>query len=179
MSMQNVIDFFWYVLYVIILIDYFDILEITIRREEKMGILKNLITKEKKVVSVLFDKDFNVHFDLTFLDKDELQAILSKHTKITINPKTKQADEKIDGAKMTEEIVELCVKGWKGVTYEWLARNINIDLSKITNKKEEVPFSMEDMKILVKEAYGIDSWILDTVRDAANFSVEKEEETKN
>jgi len=143
-----------------------------------MSILKGLVSKEKKAFPVLFDKDFGVHFNLQFLDKDELQTILARHTKMIKNPKTREVEEKIDAPNMTAEIIDTCVKGWSGVTYYWLARQMNLDLSKIENKKEEVPFSLEDMKILVKEAYGIDSWILDTVRDAANFC-DKEEEQKN
>lgn len=142
-----------------------------------MGILSTMVAKEKKVVPVLFDKDFNVKFLMQYIDKDEIQVVLAKHTKTSKNPKTREIEEKIDSAGMTDEIIENCVKGWEGVTYEWLARQINIDISNV-KKTDLVPFSVEDMKFLVKKAYGLDSWILDAVRDAANFS-DKEEEVKN
>lgn len=174
--MNETIDLLWYILYAIILIDYFGILEINLEGRE-MGILSSLATKEKRTVSVLFDKDFDVKFQMQYLDKDELSAILAKHTKTVKNPKTREVDEKIDGPGMTEEIIEACVKGWENVTYEWLSRQISIDIKSV-DKKAKVPFTIEDMKYLVKQAYGIDSWILDTVRDAANFC-DKEEETKN
>ena len=142
-----------------------------------MGILKNMMVVEKKPVPVLYDADFKVSFDLLFLSKSELQTLLSKHTKTEFNPRTHQPTEKVKGDDLTNEVIETCVKGWSGVTYEWLAKMLNLDISKVV-KTDLVPFSMEDMKHLVKETYALDSWILDTVRDAANFSV-KEVETKN
>lgn len=134
---------------------------------------------QKKPKTVVYDKDFNVTFDLMYLSKPEFQQLIGKHTKIDFNKKTHKPEETIDADKLNEEIAETCIKGWKGVTYEFIARNAAIDLNKVENKKEEIPFSRTNVLFLLKHVYSFDNWLIETIRDASNFSEKKEIERKN
>lgn len=144
--------------------------------------LRELLVKseEKKPVPVTYDKDWGVSFDMLFLSKPELQKLVGRHTKTTFNPKTHVREEELDAIAMRREICEKCVKGWTGVTYKWLSSIMTIDVAKIENIDAVLPFNQENLATLLEEAYGLDTWILDTVRDAANFQEKKKDaEVKN
>lgn len=147
----------------------------------RMGIDLNsliVVQKEKVTKDVVYDKDWNIKFKLVFLSKPELQALIGKHTKVDWN-KQHQKEETLNAEKLTEEILDTCVKGWSGLTYEWLQQHIPLDMSKIDNPKAEIEFSRENLNTIVKNAFGIDSWILESVKNAANFSEKFQEQVKN
>ena len=140
--------------------------------------LKDII-KKNRVSEVPFDEKFGVLFQLEFLHKSELQKITALYTKKTVNPHTRQMEDDLDFEKMKKVIFERCVKGWKGMTYRWLATKIPIDMSSV-NPDDEYQFSQENLAELVEVMYGLDSWIFDAVKDAANFQDEMEKaEVKN
>jgi hypothetical protein len=142
--------------------------------------LNSLISKEKKVKSIVYDKDWGVSFDIAFLNKVEFQNLIGKHTKITFDPKTHQSNDKLDTESLNDEIIKTCIKGWKGVTFEWLSQQIVLDTDQIEDMKAELAYSEDNAIALLKNAYGIDNWLIDTIRNAANFNDKaKEAEVKN
>ena len=146
----------------------------------KMSIsLASLVKKERSVKEVLYDKDWNVYFKLAYLSRQELQSMIGRNTKITFDPKTHSKEEKLDAEALSKEIAKTCVMGWTGVTFEWLAKVMNLDLSAIENVKDTLEFNQENLQELLTNTYGIEGWIFDTVKDAANFSEKKDEEAKN
>lgn len=141
--------------------------------------LSDLVAKNGVVKNVVYDKDFNVSFDLMFLGRSQLQQMLGRNTKIAFDARTHGKEEKLDSEALSTEIANTCVKGWHGVTYKWLSTLFVLELPEGTNMDEELAFSTENLQYLMKNAYGLDSWLLDTVRDAANFNEKKEAERKN
>lgn len=143
--------------------------------------LSNLIISksDRKAKNIVYDKANNVSFDLLFLPRQEMQQIVSRHTKIKFSPKTHQKDEEVDGEALRLEVIDLTVKGWTGVTYNWLSNLLPIDTTKITDMSAELPFTTENKNVLFTQAYGLDTWLLDTVKDAAYFNEKKEAEIKN
>lgn len=145
-----------------------------------MGIsLSSLVKKDRAVKEVMYDKDWKVFFKLAYLSRTDLQAMIGRNTKMDFDPKTHEKIEKLNAEALSKEIADTCILGWKGVTYKWLATVMAIDLSSIKNVDEELEFTRENLNDLLKNTYGIESWIFDTVKDAANFSEKKEAETKN
>lgn len=136
-------------------------------------------SEQRKAKKVVYDKDFGVSFDLMYLSKPEFQALIGKHTKIDFNKKNHKPEETINADALNEEIAETCIKGWEGVTYEWLSKNVEIDLSKVEDKKAKVEYSRNNVLFLMKNVYSFDNWLIETIRDASNFSEKKEEERKN
>lgn len=136
-------------------------------------------TDTKKPVNIVYDKNWKVSFDLVYLSKTDLQALIGKHTKIDFNKKSHIKEEIINTEALNEEIAETSVKGWHGVTPEWLATLILLDLSKFENPKAEVDFTKANLMVLLKQAYGWDNWLIDTIKEASNFNEKKEAEAKN
>lgn len=141
--------------------------------------LSELVSKGSVVKNVVYDKDYNVSFDLAFLGRSQLSQMLGRNTKIAFDARTHAKEEKLDSDALSTEIANTCVKGWHGVTYKWLSTLFVLNLPEGTNMDEELPFSTDNLQYLMKNAYGLDSWLLDTVRDAANFNEKKEAERKN
>ncbi|PKP53819.1 MAG: hypothetical protein CVT92_02485 [Bacteroidetes bacterium HGW-Bacteroidetes-1] len=137
------------------------------------------IAVKNNVAPVTYDDTFKVSFDLMFLPKRELQKITASNTKMKANPKTHVMEEQMDSEAVRKEICQMCVKGWKNVTYKWLANHINVDLTKV-NPDEELPFSQDNLTDLMEMMYGLDGWIFDSVKNAANFKDEQvQAEVKN
>jgi hypothetical protein len=142
--------------------------------------LSQIVVKDqKKATNVIYDKDWKVSFDLMYLSKTELQALIGKHTKIDFNKKTHQKEEVINTETLNEEIAETCIKGWHGVNLKWLSTVLVLDTSKAGNLEEDVDFNKKNLMIVVKNVYGFDNWLIDTIKDASNFSEKKAEEAKN
>jgi hypothetical protein len=140
--------------------------------------LSELVKKERTVKPVLYDKDWKVSFKVAYLSRTELQSMIGRNTKIDFDPKTHEKVEKLNAEALSKEIADTCVLGWEGVTYKWLANVMPIDIPD-SKDGEELEFSKENLETLLKNTYGIESWIFDTVKDAANFSEKKEAEAKN
>lgn len=140
--------------------------------------LKDMI-KNGKISKVAYDEKYGVFFHLEFLHKTELQKVSALHTRKVVNPSTRAMEDDLDFEKMKKVIFERCVKGWSGMTYRWLATKVPISLDGV-NPDDEYKFSQENLFELVELLYGLDSWIFDAVKDAANFQDELEQaEIKN
>lgn len=135
-----------------------------------MGKLKLL--KSVKVDRVVFDKDWDVSFDLSFLNKTELQKMTSRHTSIKINRKTHNKEEDLDIENLRKEMCERCVHGWHGVTYRYLQTIMPIDVSEVENLDEEIEFSQETLMQVIENSYDLDGWIFETVKDIAKMKEE-------
>ena len=141
---------------------------------------KLLVSKVRKVsADVTFDKDLKVFFNLNYLPKTELSALLARFAKTVTNKATRQKEQEVDTDKLSEEILRSYVNGWKGVTYEWLSNQIPMELEGI-DPKSEIPFSYENLKLISENMYDFDGWVLESIKDASNFrAIKKEDEIKN
>lgn len=141
--------------------------------------LSSLVKKERPVKFVQYDKNWNVEFKLAYLSRTELQAMIGRNTKIDFDPRTHEKVEKLNAEALSKEISDTCFVGWKGVTPKWVNSVMPLDLESVPNVDEELEFTKENVDTLLKGTYGIESWIFDTIKDAANFSEKKEAEVKN
>ena len=141
----------------------------------KLKLLDSVPTKK-----VVFDKDWDVAFDLKFLGKTELQKMTSRHTKIEFNRKSHSKEEELDVNTLRKEMCERCVLGWHGVTYKYLQNLVPLDMTEIDDINEVVEFSQEALDMVVTNSYELDSWIFETVKDVAKMTeVQSEAETQN
>lgn len=141
--------------------------------------LNDLVVKTDVINEVMYDKDYNVVVKLKYLPRAEVQAIMARNTKVVFNKKSHKQDSELDGESLTKELAKMVVKGWKGVTYKYLSTIVVIDAKKIKNMDEEIEFNEDNLMFLVNNSYDFGSWLIDTVRDASNFSEKKEAELKN
>lgn len=140
--------------------------------------LSDFVVKVKDPKDITFDKDWKVGFKLLFMSRPELQAMIGKYTKIEYNSRTHAKEEVVESEKLTDAIMEKCVVGWSGVNFKWLATQMVISPEK-AESDEEVPFTQDNLKALLKESYGIGEWLVDNVKNAANFNEKKAAEVKN
>lgn len=142
--------------------------------------IKPTVVPEAEVV---YDEARHISFTLRYVDKKTLGELNTKHSKTSWNQKTHQREEKVYYESLRDEICKMSVVGWKGVTLEWLQTQMPIDESTLANNKldEEIDFSVENLLALVENGNGIDSWILEQVRDPENFKPVKaqKEQVKN
>jgi hypothetical protein len=141
--------------------------------------LNDLVVKTDVINEVVYDKDYNVAVKLKYLPRAEVQAIMARNMKVVFNKKTHKQDSELDGESLVKELAKIAVKGWKGVTYKYLSTLVVIDTKKIKNLDEEVEFNEDNLMFLVNNSDYFGSWLIDTVRDASNFSEKKEAEVKN
>ena len=141
-----------------------------------------IVSKSVSSAEVTYDENFGVKFLLNYIDKTEMTRLNGQFTKSKFNPKSHQKEEDLDIEGLKKRICEIGVKGWKGVTPRWLSTMIPIDMDKVENPDEEIPFSLEELEDLTKYSYGLDGWIFENVRDGENFNkniTHKEDQLKN
>ena len=132
---------------------------------------------------VVYDDSRHISFTLKYVDRKKLNDLNKQFTKTKFNPKTHQKEESVDYEALRDEICRTCVIGWKGVTLGWLQTQMPIDpeVVKKNGIDAEIDFDEENLKELVSSGNGIDTWILEQVRDPENFKgiVAQKEQVKN
>lgn len=103
------------------------------------------------------------------LARTELSALRKRCVSTKFDKKTHQAQEVVDEEKFIKEFTKATIRDWKGFKYKYLENFILVDLSKIENLNEELPYSSENALILIKGSTDFDTWINDTVFDLDNF----------
>ena len=139
--------------------------------------------KSVNETEVVYDDSRNISFTLRYVDRKKLNDLNKQFTKTKFNPKTHVKEEVVDYEALRDEICRTCVTGWKGVTLGWLQTQMPIDAEtvKANGVDTEIDFSEENLKELVTSGNGIDTWILEQVRDPENFKgiVAQQEQVKN
>lgn len=104
---------------------------------------------------------------LAFLSRETLIAVRKKATKTTI--KHRVPVEELDDDLFLKLYVNSTIKGWSGLTLEYLNKLAPVD---ITGKDEKtlLPYSEENALALMKSSTDLDSFVSDKVNDLANFS---------
>jgi len=133
----------------------------------------------RKTHDIDFDKSWKVGFKLQFLPKSDLQRMIGKHTTTEFDPKTHDKVETVNNKALTKEIMEVSVIGWFGVTWEWLITQVPLDITDVTDIKEELPFSHDLLFDILEESYDIETWLFNTVKDVTKFPAKRETEIKN
>lgn len=145
--------------------------------------LGEIKAKSALEADVVYDDSRNISFTLKYVDRKRLNDLNKQFTSLKFNPKTHQREENVDYEGLRNEICRSHVLGWKGVTLGWLQTQMPIDpeVVKANGANTEVDFSEENLKELVTSGNGIDTWILEQVRDPENFKgvIEHKEEVKN
>ena len=140
--------------------------------------LSDYVVKSREPKEIVYDKDWNIKFKLIFISRPELQVMVGKFTKIDFNRVSHAKEEMVESEKLTDAIMDKCVVGWSGINFKWLSTQMLIPSEQIEST-EEIPFSQDNLKDLIKESYHIGEWIVDNVKNAANFNEKKAEEIKN
>lgn len=127
--------------------------------------LKNILVPNK-TVEVEFPGMPGFVINVAFLTREIAVGLRKKASKTVY--KNRQAVEEFDDELFTKLYVSSTIKGWKGLTVEYLQKlaPIATDL----DPKTEVDYSEENALDLMRSSSDFDSFITETVTDLGNFS---------
>ena len=123
-------------------------------------------------VSIDFPGMNGFSVDLCYLAREELLALRKKCVSKKFNRSTHQAEEIIDDDKFLTEYVKGVIKGWTGLKLSYLEELLLVDTEGMDPDKE-LPYSLEEAEILMKNSGSFDTWVSDTLGDLENFTKNK------
>ena len=133
--------------------------------------LKSLM-KPSMTVSIDFPGMNGFSVDLCYLAREELLALRKKCVSKKFNRSTHQAEEIIDDDKFLTEYVKAVIKGWTGLKLSYLEELLLVDTEGM-DTDQELPYSLEEAEILMKNSGSFDTWVSDTLGDLENFTKNK------
>jgi hypothetical protein len=133
--------------------------------------LKSLM-KPSMTVSIDFPGMNGFSVDLCYLAREELLALRKKCVSEKFNRSTHQAEEIIDDDKFLTEYVKGVIKGWTGLKLSYLEELLLVDTEGM-DPDQELPYSLEEAEILMKNSGSFDTWVSDTLGDLENFTKNK------
>lgn len=104
---------------------------------------------------------------VSFLARETLQKLRKKSTVTTY--KQHQPVENVDDDLFLKLYVQAVIKGWSGLTLEYLEKLAPIDL-KDMDRSMELPYSEEEALFLMKNSVDFDSFISKQVSELGNFN---------
>ena len=123
-------------------------------------------------VSIDFPGMNGFSVDLCYLAREELLALRKKCVSKKFNRSTHQAEEIIDDDKFLTEYVKGVIKGWTGLKLSYLEELLLVDTEGM-DADQELPYSLEEAEILMKNSGSFDTWVSDTLGDLENFTKNK------
>jgi len=123
-------------------------------------------------VSIDFPGMNGFSVDLCYLAREELLALRKKCVSKKFNRSTHQAEEIIDDDKFLTEYVKAVIKGWTGLKLSYLEELLLVDTEGM-DADQELPYSLEEAEILMKNSGSFDTWVSDTLGDLENFTKNK------
>ena len=133
--------------------------------------LKNLM-KPSMTVSIDFPGMNGFSVDLCYLAREELLALRKKCVSKKFNRSTHQAEEIIDDDKFLTEYVKGVIKGWTGLKLSYLEELLLVDTEGM-DPDQELPYSLEEAEILMKNSTSFDTWVSESLGDLENFTKNK------
>lgn len=128
--------------------------------------------KPSMTVSIDFPGMNGFSVDLCYLAREELLALRKKCVSKKFNRSTHQAEEIIDDDKFLTEYVKAVIKGWTGLKLSYLEELLLVDTEGM-DADQELPYSLEEAEILMKNSGSFDTWVSDTLGDLENFTKNK------
>lgn len=128
--------------------------------------LKSLLVPSK-ALEVEFPGLPDFKIEISFLSRETLQNIRKKATKATY--KNRQQVDELNDDLFLELYVKAAIKGWKGLTFDYLNQLAPVDISGV-DVEAELPFSDDNALYLMKSSNDFDSFISQQVTELANFS---------
>ena len=133
--------------------------------------LASLLTPSKTVSLDYPDLD-GLIVELTYLAREELLKLRSRCVKQKFNKKTRAFEETLDEDIFLVEYVKAVIKGWTGFKFDYLRQLVLIDLKDL-DMEDELPFTIENAEILMKNSPDFDTWVTEATGELENFTKTK------
>jgi hypothetical protein len=118
--------------------------------------------------------------ELRFVSKSALQA-LAKKCSIQKFIKGQGRVPQLDADQFVPKMLELSVKGWRGLTPRKLAKLMRVDLKKLpegTDIDAEIEYSPEQLTTLMKKSFDLDGFVNESVTNLELFQPDGLEDEK-
>jgi hypothetical protein len=127
--------------------------------------LKSILVSTKEV-EVEYPGMEGFVLSLSFLSREELGKIRKKATKTEF--KNRQPVETLNDELFLQLYVDSCIKGWKGLKFEYLEQLAPVDVS--GQKPDDfLGYSRENALYLMKASANFDTFVSEHVTELANF----------
>jgi len=127
--------------------------------------LKSILVSTKEV-EVEYPGMEGFVLNLSFLSREELGKIRKKATKTEF--KNRQPVETLNDELFLQLYVDSCIKGWKGLKFEYLEQLAPVNIS--DQKSDDfLGYSRENALYLMKASANFDTFVSETVTELANF----------
>jgi hypothetical protein len=133
--------------------------------------LASLLTPSK-TVSLDYPDLEGLIVELTYLAREELLKLRSRCVKQKFNKKTRAFEETLDEDIFLVEYVKAVIKGWTGFKFDYLRQLVLIDLKDL-EMEDELPFTIENAEILMKNSPDFDTWVTEATGELENFTKTK------
>ena len=124
-----------------------------------------------------------VRFVVRHVNRTQLFMIGQSCTIIAFDPGTKSRTPRLDPAKLAKALANTLVAGWSKLTLRSL-QNLMVlaNVTEMTDEQldTEIPFTPENLEMVLAHANGLDDFLQEIALDPANFrSLPTEEAAKN
>lgn len=133
--------------------------------------LASLMTPSK-TVTIDFPGYKGMTVDLCYLSREELVKLRKKCVNTKFDKKTRQPVEELDDEQFLTEYVKSVIKNWKGFKLAYLEELMLVDISSL-DAEAELPFTLENAELLMKNSGDFDTWVTETVSSLENFTGSK------
>jgi len=131
--------------------------------------LKNLITTDK-VIEVEHPLYEGLKVKLAYIPRETLKKYMERATISTFDKMSRKLVEEVDNDLFMKLYVPDLIKSWSGFKYRYLEELLPVDLSKVDDLDEELPYTEDNAIELMKNSSEFDEWISSIVRDVKNFN---------
>ena len=138
--------------------------------------LKSLLV-DSKTTWVEFPGLEGFEVELANLSRKELVNLRKRCTTNKFNRKTRMFEDSLDENKFVDEFTKATIKGWIGLKLGYLEDLVLVDL-KNQDKEAELPYDLDNAKLLVENSTEFDNWLNEVVFDLENFRSRESGETK-
>lgn len=129
--------------------------------------LKNLMVDTKSAwVSYPGMDGFEVH--VVNLGREKLMALRKSCIETKFDRKSRLQIEDLNEKKFVREFTAATIKGWKGLTLDYLEQLMLVDISG-QDPATELDYSEENAVLLVSNSADFDTWLNEVVFDLENF----------
>ena len=133
--------------------------------------LKSLLTPSKTVEFDYPGMDgFKVK--LCYLSREELVKLRAKSVSQKFNKKTRGFEEQLDDDKFLAEYTNAVIKGWSGFSYSYVSQLL-LTTDNVSEKEGELPFTQDNVEVLMQNSVDFDQCVTETVGDLENFTLSK------
>lgn len=106
--------------------------------------------------------------EITNLGREKLIELRKGCIETKFDRKTRLPMEELNEKKFIREFANATIKGWSGLTLEYLEQILLVDISG-QDPKQEVEYTPENAALLVSNSAYFDTWLNEVVFDLENF----------